>query len=375
MLNDNDLKNKWFLQKNFKEKTKNTYEACLTRFTEKSGVKLSDIYNTHKKYGTLKDTEVELKIFMFFSDITNDKDTSYNYCKTIYACLQSFCSSYDIRLPEINIKGTNKPENYRRLILKNEIQTVMKYSDIRTKATISIAAMSGMRANEISNMRISEFVKNINETLNSNYANIDEILDDSENVLKCDVFKYTTTSSKTNFIYTTFLPSQTVSLILDYVRTIPKDKLYEHDYLFRQRQNKKLESYSVNNSFKRAAERAGLDKNKQKNQYSLFVPHQLRRYFFTNVMNTVGITYADMWTGHKLSDVHNAYIRVDEIQIEKYKQCLPVLSIVDTTVLRDSEREEYEMLKEHKQDLLKLHDLCTKMNLFQQMSQSSSPLI
>ena len=53
MLNDNDLKNKWFLQKNFKEKTKNTYEACLTRFTEKSGVKLSDIYNTHKKYGTL----------------------------------------------------------------------------------------------------------------------------------------------------------------------------------------------------------------------------------------------------------------------------------------------------------------------------------
>lgn len=380
-MNETEIFDYWFMKRDLAPSSKVTYSKAINLFLEKLDCTLLELHNSFQEIKEnnedIDETYFGFQIIKIFDELKKNTKFSSRYVKNVYTALQSFCKTFKFQLPEIKMKTSSKKCNLRRLPEKHEIRKALSIASPRNKAIISIAIMSGMRCNEISHMTIPELIENINSEINTSYNTVQDLLENRDRILAQDVYTYHTRSWKTNFDYTTFVPAETMELILEYLDTIPDEKIYETQHVFRNNQNKPLLAGSISSSFYHMSKKCGFDEVKVKGQYGLFAPHQLRRYFFTHVMNTVGSTYADMWTGHRLSEVHSAYIRVDQSMINKYRECLPVLSVTNQS-LSISEKSEYEILKEKQDMILNVYQKLDELNLLEKVELgniSSNPLL
>lgn len=369
--NENEIFDYWYMKRDLAPASKIAYSNAMNLFLDKLNYTILDLYNSFQEIKEnnedIDETYFGFQIIKIFDELKKNPDFSSRYVKQVHTSLQSFCKTFKFILPEIKIKTNNKRCNIRRLPEKHEIRKALSISSPRNKAIISIAIMSGMRCNEISHMTFPELIENINAEIGTSYHTVHDLIENQERILAQDVYTYHTRSWKTNFDYTTFIPAETMKLILEYLETIPTQKLDATQHVFRTNSNDKpLLSKSISSSFNYLSKQCGFEEPQVKGQYGIFAPHQLRRYFFTNVMNTVGSTYADMWTGHKLSEVHSAYIRVDQSMIDKYRECLPVLSVTNQS-LTLSEKSEYEILKEKQDMILDVYQKLDELNLLEKV--------
>ncbi|MGI6564858.1 tyrosine-type recombinase/integrase [Methanosphaera sp.] len=364
-LQENELYNIWFMKKGITESTQKIYKGLIKLFLNKIGLTLSEFYNECLKEKNLEKNPIGLKILSIFQEFK--QNYSSNYISTIKATMMSFCTTYNIIFPKFHLTVTGKPENYRRNIRNREIKELMKYGNIRNKAIISLATTSGMRSIEIRLLTHQQIVQSINDELSTNYNTIQDVIQDKQTILtETDCFPISVLSHKTHKMYTTFLATETLELILEYYKTLSDTEINETKYLFRKVNNKPLQTGTQRSMQYMLAKQINFDNNRVKYGYSLFAPHQLRRYFYTTVLNHVGVIYADLWTGHKLPQVRSAYTRVDETMQEKYRECLPYLSLKDNK-LSNSELNEYKLLKEKEEMIEKSYDLLERMDMLEKL--------
>lgn len=357
----------WFIRKGINHTTQRLYKYIIQLFTERTNMSLTELYKMYKQVDNIETSELGLIILSFFEELKEDENISSNYMKTVKSGLMSFCSAYNFTFPEIHFRVNGKPENYRRNLKNSEIRMLMNYGSIRDKAVISMGAMSGMRSMEIRMLTHQQIVRMINDEISTNYSNITDVIENKDTVLdETDCYPLTTKSWKTNHMYTTYIPCETLELVFKYYKTLSYDKIYDTKFLFRKVDNTPFSRNTQRGIHNMIANRVNFDAGRQKGQYSLFATHQLRRYFYNMVLNHVGVIYADLWTGHKLPKIRAAYTRVSDEMTDKYRECLPYLSLNDNNI-SNFELKEYEMLKEQKDVINKSYVLLEKMNMLENL--------
>ena len=364
-IDDKTLYDMWFMKRELSPHTQRLYYGNMQHFLKNMNMDLTQFY--HELHGKKTiDTLTEYQILKYFEELKQKR--SVNTVNLRKMTLKSFCSTFNLPCPTIKIKKQGLSMNYRRNIKKEEIQALIKDTSLRNKAVVNTTALSGMGANEIRHITLQDIVQCINDELNTDYTDIFEVLCNKDTVIEGgDCFPFLLERLKVNHVYTTFIANESMNLILEYLDTLSKDKINETPFLFRKRNNEPF-SYVTQNSIQTSlARKNGFDCSRKKRQYNLFAPHQLRRYFYSIVLSTVGVVYADLWTGHKLNDVRSAYTRVNDTMKEKYLECLPKLSLIEYDGLTCVQLEEYNMLKEKQREIERSYELLEKIALLKNL--------
>lgn len=365
-MNEDTLYKMWFLKKDLSPQTRKCYKEHMQHFLKYNNITLTEFYNEFKKIDTITNSTIEFMILDYLDELK--KKYSNNSILTIKTCIQSFCTVNNFEFPQIHIKKQGLLKNYRRNLKKEEIQQLIQNTTVRNKAVVSLSALSGMASNEVRHITLQQLVNMINDELHTNYTDIFEVMDNKDVILsERECYPFILERIKCNHIYTTFIATETLDLIIKYLLSLNDTKINETPFVFRKRDNSPFGVSTQNGIQKYLSNYNNFDKSREKGSQHLFTPHHLRRYFYSTVLNHAGVIYADLWTGHKLDSIRGAYTRVDDSMQEKYLKCLPYLSLSEKDALTCKQLEEYTMLKEKQKEIERSYELLEKIALLKNL--------
>ena len=279
--------------------------------------------------------------------------------KARIAAIQSFYSSNDIQLPKMSRNEKAKPlvQNLE-IPSKEDLQQVLKTCDPLEKAIVLVGVSSGLAANEIINLKISDFKKGYDKETGITTLQLRRL--------------------KTNYDFITFLSPECSNAILHYLayraRTIKgndkrrlaqleKQRVYaDSNYLFIGRQIleeflnskneelRKLEEKSLIKIYRTLSEKA--HKNTPIGNWGFIRSHNMRKYFNSSLINAGADSFiVNFMMGHTLDDTQGAYFRAGPEKLkEYYMKFVPFVTIEKEFDVIESQ--EYLRLKNENQILI-----------------------
>ncbi|WP_407356041.1 tyrosine-type recombinase/integrase [Methanolobus sp. WCC5] len=249
---------------------------------------------------------------------------------------RSFYKTFDHELPRLPKWERAKPkEEHLDIPTKEDIRQALQVCDLRNKAIILTGCSSGLSADEITNLKLDQFLKG--------YDDVTEI---------CTLF---IRRGKSGQDFVTFLSPETTRTINQYIEYRNRDPMTcdkrEHaqrdkqrtygnaGYLFIKKQvpNDYLDSYDEElrkldtdgllKAYRTLSANAGISTDK--GIWNLVRSHNMRKFFNTTLKNAgFDSERVEYLMGHALDGVKGAYYRADSEKLrEMYLKFVPYLTI------------------------------------------------
>jgi integrase len=330
----------WFETLNPKPTTEKNYIRAMREFTEWAGKTPNELLTEAeaeiRKGLLMRERNIKRYLIGFRKYLQNEKYASTSV-KTYMTGVTSFYKSFDIEIPSLPRSG-NKAKPLQKnceIPTKEDLQEVLKVCDPFEKAILLVGASSGLSANEIINLKVSDF--------NKGYDPETEIT-----TLKLR-------REKVGFDFITFLSPEASRAVLDYLkyreRTIKTGEIKrinqlkkqrvvnDSGYLFIARQVpeeflesmdeelRKVEENSFLKIYRKLSEKA--QKNTNKGDWNLIRSHNVRKWFNSAMLNAGADSFhVEFFMGHTLDDTRAAYFRANPEKLrDLYQKYIPYLTV------------------------------------------------
>lgn len=333
--NSQTIVNRWFTIRSLSKSTQEPYLCYFSdfvKYTQRSVYELYEKAKEEEKNG-VNENDRELTWFIIdYKHHIEEMGYAHNTVNLKLNVIFSFCRSFDFPIPKFRIKkALCEDKNYERPLKKEEILQMMNVSPLRESAFIIIQAHSGMGSKEVRSLTIQQIVDVVNNELDTDYKSIQEIVDDKSKILSHDIYEITIIRSKINYRYTTYINNETMDHILRYISWRMKQnnnkglKNTFNELLFITNKGEPMTQKAVTAMYREIGNRCGFES--QSNTYRYWRSHNIRKFFFNIVEETVGEEYAHEWLGHKSDSVTRAYSRRKYRSRKAYEKCIPHLRI------------------------------------------------
>lgn len=250
--------------------------------------------------------------------------------------VRSFYSAFDIELPKLlseKRRAVTIKEN-DEIPTKSDIQDVLRIADPLEKAIILTGAASGLAANEIRNLKLSDFEKG--------YDPKTEIctLDLRRLKARVDFITFLTPEATRSIrAYLEFRGRESKSPTADRKIQLDKQAVTPGSYLFilrqvpdeyletRDEELRKISLNALNKMFASLSDRAR--KNTKNGTYNIIRSHTMRKVFSTTIQNAgAPYLFKEQCLGHKISNTDKAYSKPSvDANLEMYRKYIPYLTI------------------------------------------------
>ncbi|RXA21849.1 hypothetical protein EQO05_01015 [Methanosarcina sp. MSH10X1] len=351
----------WFTLINPKPMTRNSYLQSLKGYCDFLGKAPSELIeeaDTEAEKGILLKRRTVRRHLLSYIEYLNQCDISQNTIKLRLAVVKSFYKKLDVELPNLprSEKEVAPLEENVKIPSKEDLISALNVCDALEKAVLLVGVSSGLSANEIRNLKIKDLV-----------------YDPETEITTIEIRR-----GKTQVDFVTFLSpeaSRAVRAYLDFrqkrvtkdndpnrERQLEKQRIFSNDgYLFilsripdtwltnKNEEERKLKRNTFMEIYRSIALKAKM--NSPKNSYTLVRAHNLRRYFYSTLINA-GCDHqaVEVWMGHKLNKVVSAYLRLSvEDQKKLYARYCPYLTLTRAVDIVDTQ--EWRNLKDENQRL------------------------
>ena len=231
---------------------------------------------------------------------------------------------------------------HNRDITKEEIEAIIKDAQPREKAYYALMTQSGLRPNEVSNLKIGDL-----ENLLGEITPIPCLVKIRQDVTKR---KYKP--------YFTFIGQETITFIKEYFKRENRTSLTPEDYLFTKDDGKtKTNSDLISHIFRRTVEKLKKQKvlnfnNKEgekanRNELRLY---NLRKYF-RNHAGKAGTDYVNFWIGHSLGIDEHYFSQINIPDLRKQYQEIAMKNLRIDTKTPDQNEDTISKLEQQNREL------------------------
>lgn len=352
----------WFETLNPKPTTEKNYIRAMQEYTEWAGKTpgelLTEAEAEIRKGLLMRERNIKRYLIGFRKYLQNEKYASTSV-KAYMTGVTSFYKSFDIEIPSLPRSG-NKAKPLQKnceIPTKEDLQEVLKVCDPFEKAILLVGASSGLSANEIINLKVSDFKKGYDP--------------------ETEITTLKLRREKVGFDFITFLSPEASRAVLDYLkyreRTIKTGEIKrinqlkkqrvinDSGYLFIARQVpeeflesmdeelRKVEENSFLKIYRKLSEKA--QKNTNKGDWNLIRSHNVRKWFNSAMLNAGADSFhVEFFMGHTLDDTRAAYFRANPEKLrDLYQKYIPYLTVQKEADI--SESPEYLRIKQENQTL------------------------
>jgi len=257
------------------------------RFLKLTPTQLRDEAKSEQIQNIFKSDRRIREHFEDFNYFLSDQGLSSNTVHSYFNGIKSFYMFYDIDIPRLKLDSCVTKQGNLKIPTKPDIQDAINVADPLEKALILVGVSSGLAANEISNLRMSDLS-----------------FDDAINITTIKVRRI-----KTSVDYYTFLTPEATAVVKDYIkyrsrtsederknRALLKQKIYsDSDYLFcvrkvpnefldtKDEELRKLNVTGLMSIYRDLSEK--ILKSTGKGEFNLFRSHTMRKYFDSALLN------------------------------------------------------------------------------------------
>lgn len=351
---DEKLIERWFDLKNVSSGTQINYRIGFRYYVELTGKTPSELLQEAEKEEagniiprkrSINDYLIKYKKFLM-NKVAPATVNLYFYS------VRSFYRAFDINLPDIKVPtgDIGLEENQGKLLTRKEIHKLISVSSPREKALIYLMALSGMGQREARSITIKQFLRFVSSAIGKELDDVYDLFRFEDESLS-EVVVIEITRSKSTIRHHACIPPEATREIITYLkeRCYGRNKKIRiktiNDTIFVNIYGKRLSRDSIVTNFRNMGEKAGFKRDK--NAYSFWRAHALRKYYISTIMNKLGKKdFADYTTGHKISEQDRAYWKVSPEDLKNtYLEALPFLSL-DKAKVRDINTNEFEEYKE-----------------------------
>ena len=293
-----------------------------------------------------------------FKDYLYSQKFSILSVKTHMGSVRSIYREQDIELPRIILKTDTRQELRDAIPTKENIRFALELANTKYKAIILLMVSSGMGASEVISLSIEDFVKSLQDDIKLSKVSmfsVDEVIQMIEEKRKENPLMIPTWNInriKTEMPYTTFSSPESLTAILDYLKSDPPKNL--EDPLFRTgiKPTRHITFYVY---FQRLNNRCNFGKP---DLQSFFRSHSLRKYFATTISEHIPKLKVDRMLGHKVDRITDSYFKTNLPELkEAYVKAIPFISIGDfeVQVLESEDKKRLDELEKKYEELLKMN--------------------
>jgi integrase len=267
-----------------------------------------------------------------------------NTIRDYYSKVKTFYRHYGIEIPYIPPTNlpSNRHEKYSDIPTIEHIRTVLESTNnLKHKAIILLMASSGMATNEVTHLKVKDFIDATSEYHTNNNNNIPDIL--LELGTQKDIIPiFELIRRKTNYLYYTCCSPEATHSIIRYLKTRPQIGL--NDSIFN------IKNHSVIQFFSRLNDLNGYPRV---GEIRFFHAHGLRKFHATSIED---IGLANTLQGRKSNSIVESYFKKNPKRLrERYLEHLNKLMInkVETFNIKSDEYLRLEKDNQMKEDRLK----------------------
>lgn len=352
---DEEVIEDWFLRQDIAPGTQKSYTISLRKYSELIGKSPKEIYDEadeEEENGIRPIKTKAHKYLLKYKKHLMESGIAPSTVKLYFYAIKSFYSAHGITLPEIKMAlgDIGLEENYGKPLSREDIQKLIGVSNSREKALIYLMALSGMGQQEARDLKIKKFLEAASSATNISIDDLDDLFKFDKDVLK-EILTLDIRRKKSSYRYITFIPPEASREIINYL----KERCYGrnekirvnniNEPIFASKYGGPLGRDSIVTNFRRMGEKAGFKRDK--NTYSFWRSHSLRKYFISTVINKRGEKIiADFMAGHKIDRLDRAYWQANPDDLKNhYIGALPYLSL-DKAKIRDYDSEEVRVIEE-----------------------------
>lgn len=356
----------WLSDIGAKKNTRNLYIESMkvyTKFLNKTPKQIILESEEDIKTGKLMRERRISKELRDFRELLENSGIAPLTIKSRLTGVRSFYRKYGIFVPDLP-RSANKarPQAKNRDIPeKEDIRDILKVADPLEKAIVLTGVSSGLAVNEISNLKLQEFLDGY---------------DPETEITTLHLIR-----EKVNYEFYTFLSPEASIAIKEYLeyreRTSENKDKRRQERLLKQRINydkkgkaigylfisryinkeylktkneelRKLDANSIQKIYRELNEKAR--KSSPSGERNLVRSHNMRKFFNSTLLNNKAeLFFTEFLMGHQLDGTRDAYFRADPKSLkEEYKNFIPYLTIQQELSVDDSP--EFQRLKTENQN-------------------------
>lgn len=381
------LLKQYYTLAHLKPRTQKTYQVALNQYEQATGLTLPELYEEaimeEDKRIPRHRRQIKQHIIEYIAYMDEQLNLSENTKYHKLNMIKSFYNTMDIDLPNVNNRFHRGAEkvNTQKMLTKPIIAEMIHNASIRDKAILSFMATTGQAQNEVRFLTIQQIIDSINtELVDEPIFEINELFERRDEILGHECFHLDMYRRKTQNYYWTYIPSEAIKHILNYlyyrIYGTNKNNLYIHsldDYLFKTKNGKQMSTTAVGKVCTTVGRKCGfenpenLDAKTRKllehktGKHRVWKSHNFRKYFLNMCRKYAGTTpdqrevwtgaeLGDFWIGHKPNSSISHYLQYnsddDRAMRKQYLQMLPYLSLeIETKTFTSRERQELDDLK------------------------------
>jgi len=252
--------------------------------------------------------------------------------------VKSFFRHNNIEIPYLGRqKRVNCMPNHKAIPTKDDVRNALLHADKLERAIVLTGLSSGLAEQEISNLRVSDFLKGYDK--------------------ETEITTLELRRQKTDWDFITFLSPETSKAILDYlaernrtetsiqekkIKIQEKQKVYSNDgWLFIRRKvspkfledkdesHRKLSIDAIEKIYQELADRAGIGIHEGGGHFGLLRSHNVRKLFNSLLLNAGCPQWnVEFWMGHKMDGTKAAYFRANPVEMRNtYAKYIPYLTV------------------------------------------------
>jgi integrase len=351
----------WLTIINVKANTERNYLLGFQWFTEYTGKEPEELLPEAEKEvrdGILPRQRTIKKYLVGFRKYLQDKGLAPLTVKIHMTSVKSFYQAFDIEIPKTRSEHRARSlQKHIEIPTKDELCEVLKVCGPLEKAVILVGVSSGLAANEICNLKVSDFKKG----------------HDHEN----GITTLSLRREKVEFDFITFLTPEASNAVLDYLnyraRTsknnevkrlnqLEKQRVFsDNNYLFIKRsihprfletkddELRKFDTDAFTKVYRFISDNAR--KSAPKGTWNIIRSHNMRKYFNSAMLNAGADSFhVEFFMGHTLDSTQAAYFRASPEKLrDLYAKYIPYLTIQKEADV--SESPEYLRIKNENQIL------------------------
>jgi integrase len=344
---------KWFLRRNIGEGTQSAYLIAFKQYCELIGMTPFELYEEADDEEESGVRPIKSKVYDYllkYKKYLKDTGKSKKTLKLYFAAVRSFYLSFDITLPDIKLDSGDigLEKNIGRPLNRKDVKKLANSAAVRERALIYLMAMTGMGQQEARDLTIKKFIECVSSAIGKEIDDVYDLFKFEDEILQ-EILTLNITRQKTSYSYITFIPPEASREIIHYL----KERCYgrnenirvenNSEYIFASKYGGQMSRDSIVTNFRHTGIKAGF--KKEKNAYSFWRSHSLRKYFISTFINKKGEkVIADFMAGHKISDMDRTYWQANPDDLKTmYIDALPALSLDDANV-KDYETKEFREL-------------------------------
>lgn len=340
----------WLDEINARPNTRKNFIHSMSMYTDFLNMTPDQLLNEADEDALLPIRKRKLKKHLIaFRVFLQEKKLSDHTIRSHLTAVKSFYSTNEILPPKIKFEKPKTIKENDQIPTKEDLQDCLSVCDPLEKAVMLAGISSGMAANEIRNLKLSEFK-----------AGYDP---------ETEITTLSLRRGKTGVDFITFLSPEASRAVLEYIafrdRTVKtegvrrkaqreKQRTTDDSYLFilkivsddylktHDEKIRQIGAATLEYMYRQISEKA---RKNTANGYNFIRSHTMRKYFNSCLLNAgCDSFHTEFWMGHQLSETQGAYFRANiQAQKELYMKYIPYLTIQKE--LNVSESPEYQKLK------------------------------